>query len=624
MNQGGVAQDGRWEDPQLFNIALQSLSGRRAFGCYTSDPGIFKDLMRDASVVSALASNSHLARETEFFKDFIQAAVSNHLVLFALAGNSHLPAEILEPLVAAPESSVRSAVAACAQLTEKALMVLVRDENPNVRESVTGNPNLTAEMLELLAKDENPEVRRGAGSHPSVAVEVLEALATSDDATARSGAARNPNLPQQLIVALLHDEDSSVRLWAARNTSLTVDVLTELAAGDDLTLRAEVGANPSTPLEVLETLAGDSNWRVRESVADNPRTSATLLAKLSEDPNFLVRQGMASNPDLPPDIIERLAGDRAWGTRGLIAGNPACPPGVLASLGSDAYPDVPVDVLYNPNTSIDTFREVLERLAQEAQAEDESLENEGNGDRGPREKLARWESVALWPKLTTDGRQAIVPTDVDSLESMWREYFECWSTDGSFEDHGPFEPLELATELNVPGAAELLGRVQEFDISDDVEDTRERFEQLAEEFVEWVARYLPIVPAEFDVSGSFWLENTEENREKLRSMDPHHIWSLIWGDVLYLMEGFVDSSDDEKVTDFCVTDQPHVSDHSHVCDLAVRIACLLCDGEGYSSEGDACPACEEGGEAVVDVENFAVRRLAGLIPRSLRELTGWL
>jgi hypothetical protein len=348
------------------------------------------------------------------------------------------------------------------------------------------------------------------------------------------------------------------------------------------------------------------------------------LAKLSEDPNFLVRQAMASNPDLPPDIIERLAGDRAWETRGLIAGNPSCPAGVLASLASDAYPDVPVDVLCNPNTSIDTFREVLERLAQEAQAEDESLENEGNGGPEPREKLARRESVALWPKLTSDGRQAILPTDVDSLESMWRDYFECWSTNGSFEDQGPFEPLELGTDLNVPGAAELLGRVQEFDIGDDVEDTRESFEQLADEFVEWVTSYLPIVPAEFDVSGSFWLDNTEENRQKLRSMDPHHIWSVIWGDVAFLTEAFVDSDDDFKVTGFCVTDQPHVSAHSHVCDLAVRITCCLCGGEGYSSEGVACPACEEGGEAVVDVGNFAVQRLAVLIPRSLRALTGWL
>jgi hypothetical protein len=348
------------------------------------------------------------------------------------------------------------------------------------------------------------------------------------------------------------------------------------------------------------------------------------LAKLSADPNFLVRQAMASNPDLPPDIIERLASDRAWETRGLIAGNPSCPAGVLASLASDAYPDVLVEVLSHPNTPIAAFRKILEDWAEDAQAEARARAKTGIDAPGSGNSLVVATSIALWPKLTTDGRQAIVPTEVDSLEPMWREYFESWSTDGSFEDHGPFEPLELATELNVPGAAELLDRVQEFDISDDVEDTRERFEQLADEFAEWVTSYLPIVPVEFDVYGSFWVDNTEENRQKLRSMDPHHIWSVIWGDVLYLTEGFVDSDDDQKVTGFCVTDQPHVSDHSHVCDLAVRIACLLCDGEGYSSAGDACPACEEGGQAVVDVEHFAVQRLAGLIPRSLRELTGWL
>lgn len=618
------SQDGRWEDPNLFDIALKSVPAKSAYAARTSDSGILKRLMGDDSVVSAVASNPSLAYETGLLGQFIEVAVSHHFARYSLVENSHLPPEIFESLAASTDANVRAVVARRAQLSEEALKRLVKDENSKVREAVAENPNLTGEMVAVLAKDEVPEVRRGAGTHPRASGDVLEALATDDDKTARSGAARNPSLFPELIVALLNDEDSSVRLWAARNPSLTGAELTALAAGDDVSLREAVGANPGTPLEVLETLAGDTNWRVRQSVAGNARASATLLTKLSEDSNFLVRQNMASNPNLPPDIIERLARDRSWETRELIAANPSCPPVVLATLARDVYPDVRIGVLSNLNTSIDTFKEVLDRLAQEAQAEDESLENDGNGDPRPREELGTWESVALWPKLTTDDRQAILPSDVDSLELMWREYFECWSTDGSFEDSDPFEPLELGTELNVPGAAELLERVQGFDISGDVEDSRERFEQIADEFVEWVTRYLPIVPAEFEVSGSFWLENTEENRQKLRSMDPHHIWSVIWGDVLYLMESFEDSSNDEKVVLFCVTDQPHIADGTLVCDLTVRISCMLCDGEGYSSDGDACPACEEGGQAVVHVEHFAAQRLVGLIPRSIRALTGWL
>ena len=410
------SQDARWEDPNLFDIALKSVPAKSAYAARTSDSGILKRLMGDDSVVSAVASNPSLAHETGLLGQFIEVAVSHHFARYSLVGNSHLPAEIFESLAASTDANVRAVVARRAQLSEEVLKRLVMDENSKVREAVAENPNLTAEMVAVLAKDEVPEVRRGAGTHPRASGDVLETLATDVDKTARSGAARNPSLFPELIAALLNDEDSSVRLWAARNPSLPGAELTALAAGDDVSLREAVGANPSTPLEVLETLAGDTNWRVRQSVAGNARASATLLTKLSEDSNFLVRQNMASNPNLPPDIIERLARDRSSETRELIAANPSCPPVVLATLARDVYPDVQVGVLSNLNTSIDTFKEVLDRLAQEAQAEDESLENDGNGDPRPPEKLGTWESVALWPKLTTDDRQAILPSDVDSLD----------------------------------------------------------------------------------------------------------------------------------------------------------------------------------------------------------------
>lgn len=133
-----------------------------------------------------------------------------------------------------------------------------------------------------------------------------------------------------------------------------------------------------------------------------------------------------------------------------------------------------------------------------------------------------------------------------------------------------------------------------------------------------------LIPEGLSVARDFSFENNAGNREKLRSMDPHHIWTVFWGDVEYLAERFVDSDDELKVTRYFVTDQPHISDGSHICGLAVRVTCLLCDGEGYSPEGEACPACEEQGQTVVGVEHLALQRAAGLIPRSLRELTGWL
>jgi hypothetical protein len=624
MNQASGSQDGRWEDSKLFNIALKSLSGKRAYGRYTSDPGTLKTLMGDGTVLYAVASNPHLASEIDLLNDLIKVAVTDYFALTGLSTNLHLPADAFEALLATRNSSVRSEVAKSAPLSEEALMGLIRDESPEVREAVTRNPHLTAEMVAVLAKDEVSNVKRGAGSHPAAQVEVLKTLATSDDANARSGVARNPNLPQELIADLLDDEDSSVRLWAARNTSLAAAELIALSTGDDLTLRAAVGANTSTPQEVLGTLAGDANWRVRQSVARNPKTSAELLAKLSEDPNFLVRQEMASNPDLSLDIIHRLAGDRAWETRGLIAGNPLCPPEVLAALASDPYPDVPVEVLSNPNTPIDVFTQILQGLAEDTQAEDVSPDRKGTDSPDAGNSFVNKGSVVLWPELTPESQRAIVLANVDSLESVWREYFENWSIDESFEDHGPFEPLELAKVLDVPGAAELLGRVQEFDLSDGAEDSRESCELVVDDLVEWMTSYIPTIPAGFVVGWGFSLENNEENRQKLRLMNPHHIWSVVWGDVEYLTEGFVDSDDDFKVTRYFASDQPHISDASYVCDLALRVTCLLCDGEGYSPEGEACPACEDQGQTVVGVEHLAAQRAARLIPQSLRALTGWL
>lgn len=612
--------DGRWGETELFEVAFESLPGKRAFAQHTSDQGFLERLMMDGNVNSSVASNQNISAELPSFNDFVTAAISDPFALGHLVSNPALSTEFFHPLLAEPNPFIRSGVARSIPLDELTFNELAHDPDASVRRAVAENPHLTADMVAVLAQDEASGVRAAAGAHPCASADVLETLVVDDDFATRGGVARNPNLSFALLAQLLQDREPSVRNLVARNSTLPGDILAKLAMVEDHTLRPHVGANTSTPEDVLMALSQDKDWRVRQSVASNQRATPDTLDLLSTDSNFLVRQQLASRGDLNDDSLRRLAADRSWETRALVAGNPTTPPDILEALGADPYPDVREAVLSQESTPRDVFLRVLEGFREEARNEARVRESAGVETLG----ISDEPSIELWPTLTDDQRRVLISGDASSLEELWRTYFHSWSVNDLFATHGPFEPLELAADLELPGADELLETVHRFDFGADVEDSREHFGSLVDEFADWISAYLPIVPEGFNANWGFSIENSAENREKLRSFDSSHVWSVYWGDVECLIEGFSDTDDVFRTTGFFVTDQPHIDSGEYVCDLALRLTCLLCEGQGSSTDGEGCPACEEGGQFVVEISDAAREKATRSIAASLRGLTGWM
>ena len=226
----------------------------------------------------------------------------------------------------------------------------------------------------------------------------------------------------------------------------------------------------------------------------------------------------------------------------------------------------------------------------------------------------------MWHEVTDSFRREFIAHKLPGIEYVWRDYFGCWSTQESFDSYGPFEPLEIAAELDNPRAKELLAQVAEFSISDDLIDTRRDFSLLQDVFVDWIVDYIPIVPSGLDMWFGFQIDNTEENRAKLREMDPYHIWTVVWGNVVYLVEDFWDLEDAQG---YFMTQVPHEANGSSVCDLCQEITCLLCSGEAESDQGTECPACENVGQITVDATISSMLIARKEIPPSIRPNTGW-
>ncbi len=232
--------------------------------------------------------------------------------------------------------------------------------------------------------------------------------------------------------------------------------------------------------------------------------------------------------------------------------------------------------------------------------------------------------VTDWAEISPQRRLQLVQARASQLKQLWVDYFESWSTDQAFASHGAYEPLEIASELGVEGASELIERLREIGIHEGVEDARGRYELALDKCVKWVTTFHPVVTPELVEGAGFFLSNTPEFREKLRRMDSNHVWSIVWGDVEYLKQGFLDTEDDETVIAYCVTLRPSDPNGLGVCDLAAWVNCLICDGDGYSDAGDSCLACDSQGQFLVDFERVLKQRVGKVLPESLVAEMGWL
>ncbi|MFI0406147.1 hypothetical protein [Actinomadura sp. 3N508] len=100
-----------------------------------------------------------------------------------------------------------------------------------VRGYVAGNPHLPADLVRTLATDEDPRVRRAAATHPALSEEERSAIEFEFefDPSVRyrlhRGAAADPRLPLEILLGLL--DDDKLAEHAASNPALPVDTMHE-------------------------------------------------------------------------------------------------------------------------------------------------------------------------------------------------------------------------------------------------------------------------------------------------------------------------------------------------------------------------------------------------------------
>ncbi|MGW6247502.1 hypothetical protein [Streptomyces roseolus] len=276
-----------------------------------------------------------------------------------LCAERDLPGDVVDAVVAHPDTAVRRAFARNPHVAPAQRGRLVRDPSGLVRAALAGGPRprlrrvrpLPDAVLEALLTAEE------AGEDGRVtAAEVAGELVTSGQIPPsfwrRSHEHPHPGLRRMGVgsvwhalgpaerAALLADPDPAVRAAAARRTReldpaameadlperdchgrthlLTHLPVTDAVAEACLAARRDLWSlahNPHTPSDAVVRLARDPDPRVRERVAARADVDAALLAELAADPDEAVRTRAVLHPS-PRTWAEREAIDWLGGVDG--------------------------------------------------------------------------------------------------------------------------------------------------------------------------------------------------------------------------------------------------------------------------------------------------------------------
>ncbi len=327
-----------------------------------------------------------------------------------IAKNPNTPLNVLEALIKAPYTKVKSAIAKRTDLPKHLVIELAMDyrvhtmnflpQNPHissswlqemaehprerVRQMVARHPNTPTDLLVDLAKD--LELRQFVAENPSTPPEVLEQLAMDSRGDIQASVARNSNAPgyvleilggtpfhdlllarhgntpsatlQKVLWRLALNERLSIRKYVAQHSHAPVSILTKWAKQSP-ELRPWIALNIRTPSRILEELAKDTSKDVRYGVAKNVNTPPHVLEKLAEDWRLEVRQAIASNPTTPGNILEVLIKD--WHLRSFIAQNPNTPATALEHLTQFFRYDW--HIVQHPNTPQKLRQRLLEEFS---------------------------------------------------------------------------------------------------------------------------------------------------------------------------------------------------------------------------------------------------------------------
>lgn len=400
--------DGRWDSHELFELAMGTREGQKAFALFSTSEEIMQRLAANRHIWPFLAENPALP-ENEFRRLSQSLARS---VVEGIAKNLSTPIDLLGTFVNDPDASVREAVASNPRCPEDTILKLAQDEEMGVVRAVMGNPQVPAQVLESMSQHSSEEVRRATAQSPHVTFGICERLAGDESLVVRQAVAANPSTPSGLLVQLSGDTEPDVRSTVALNPSTPPEVLARLAAEDNR--EWVVAENVNASADLLRELAQDDNRSVREQVAQNPSTPADILeAFVAEGGDKSVAAAVRWNPSAPPHVLEALAErNPAFGTLGAIARNPRVPEGllerllenldtfdrrelarkpwlsstILSKLAEDRESEIRRSVLIHPHTPYESMICILEREQREGDSSHDAHFSR-------RQKLARWERL---------------------------------------------------------------------------------------------------------------------------------------------------------------------------------------------------------------------------------------
>lgn len=229
------------------------------------------------------------------------------------------------------------------------------------RSALAGNPHLPPDLVAVLARDGDPDVRDMVSLRPELTEEERAAIdyrvpeltdldevawypylarsqspvdyARSAHPVRRRQAACAPGLPQDLRDALLGDPDPGVRV---------------------LTCRHQPGVPAEDLLRAYREFRGRHRWRL----TCRPGFPTRGLARFADDPDPAMRELVVLDPQAPAAVVVGLLADPERCVRTTLAQHPAVPVERLLTMLDD--PELAPYAARNPSLPIEAMHRILD------------------------------------------------------------------------------------------------------------------------------------------------------------------------------------------------------------------------------------------------------------------------
>jgi hypothetical protein len=251
---------------------------------------------------------------------------------------------------------------------------LIGSGESETRRAVAGNPHLPAEVVPLLLAVGDPVVQVAVAYSRHVDAETrdrLLAMVADQDAAGSIdarvalhwGSARPEwllELPVTDRLAYLDCPHTVFRGILATSRDLPEDAWKRLDDDADLGVRRAAAGRPDTPADVLERLVRDGGelFHLRPLLIEHPNFPRDRLAAFADDPDPRIQRVALEDPDLAAEILERLADTPALRRR--IAAHPNITAALLDRLLTDPDPYVVDEAAANPRLKPSRMDQLLD------------------------------------------------------------------------------------------------------------------------------------------------------------------------------------------------------------------------------------------------------------------------